>query len=120
MSARTFPTLKAKPVMPLEVDGELVSGGVITSEQEGGYTLTRPRYTRQRRTWGVFNFLSLSSADEQALRTFLVSTLVNGALDFDISIKGVTYTVRLSDGVIKFKRSINGNSCDASFSVVEV
>jgi hypothetical protein len=60
-----FPTLSSKaqscPDEPID--------DTISSKSEGGYTMTRPRNTRQRRKFGPVKMM-LSAADWAALKTF--------------------------------------------------
>lgn len=54
----------------------------IRSDTEGGYTLTRRRHTRTRRTW-TLSWSSMSATDYSTLNTFYTGTAGAGAVIFD-------------------------------------
>jgi hypothetical protein len=114
-----YPTLTKAPSYPLEPDG-VIEDVVLRNPMEDGYVQTRPRTTRARRTWGL-NYRNLPDADIATLRTFEITTLVNGAGSFTWThpLSGTTYTVQLT-GPIKFSRPVVPLHADASFMIREV
>jgi len=99
-----FPTLSKPPSFPLDPDGTL-EDIVIRSQLASGYEQTRPRATRSRRNFGL-NYIGIPDADIALLRTFEMTTLVNGAGSFTWThpLTSIVYTVRLS-APIKYART---------------
>jgi hypothetical protein len=60
---------------------EQVEDDTIRDQMESGYTATRPRFTRARRTWNL-NLRYLTAEDVRAIRTFRDITVLRGALPF--------------------------------------
>ncbi|SDI54054.1 hypothetical protein [Propionivibrio dicarboxylicus] len=116
----TFPTLSRLPDFPLSPDGEPSKDGIISSPMTAGYQVTRPRFTRDQRSWGV-NYKRMSRADLDLLRAFRTTTLKNGALSFEWlhPLDGVVYTVRLESGHITFN-AVAPNAWQVAFTLVEV
>lgn len=96
-----FPSLSKKPSWPMSPDGE-IEDSTIRSQFEGGYELTRPRFTRSRRNWGV-RYVMLSVADKNMLQFFEQNTVRGGADSFTWThpTTGTSYTVRFT-GPIKY------------------
>lgn len=94
-----FPTLSINPSYPLK---EEIEDSVIRSDFEGGYEQTRPRFTRQRKTFTVVYKL-LPDADKQTLENFY-QQLRGGADAFTWThpVYGTTHTVRFTKP-IKFE-----------------
>lgn len=91
-----FPTLTTLPTFPLDPDG-MNEDAVLRSSFEGGYELTRPKFTRARRNWGV-SYPAINSTDKAALVTFETTTTKNGADSFTWThpVSGTVYTVRFT------------------------
>jgi hypothetical protein len=68
----------------------------IRSEMEGGYTITRPRYTRIRRKWNL-QWNAMSGTDYGLLTAFWAATR-GGSLSFSWTCvtDGTTKTVRFA------------------------
>jgi hypothetical protein len=115
----TFPTLTQQAAYPLDPDGEL-EDVILRSPTDAGYEITRPRFTRARRTWGI-NYPALSNADTTTLRAFEQATLRNGADSFSWThpISKTVYTVRLT-GPISYARANGPMLTAASFTLREV
>ena len=96
-----FPTLSRNPA-ELSPDGDPIDS-LLASESDAGYEQTRPKFTRQRRIWGV-TYNELPAADVATLRTYRDTTLVNGSSAFTWThpLLGTTHTVRLIDGKINY------------------
>lgn len=81
----------------------------MRSEMEGGYTLTRPRYTRIRRTWQL-EWRAMSATDYALLTAFYVST--HGGSDsfaWTTPTDGASKTVRFS-GPLKAAMIVPANN----------
>lgn len=101
----TFPaTIKRLDAATFEEEFENVaaSGG----EMDGGYVISRPRFTRApRRTWN-FRFVEMRDTDKKALEDFwkLVKGSSNG-FDWQHPISKTTINVRFGpDMKLRFKR----------------
>lgn len=114
----TFPTLSMDPNIPIDPDG-VIEDAVLRSPTSAGYEITRPKWTRARRVWGV-RYNALPDADAAILRDFEITTLANGALSFTWTHpKGSpTVLVRLA-GPIAFT-TIMRNRNQVAFTVREV
>jgi hypothetical protein len=73
-----FPTLTRVPVYPL---GETGEDSVIRSSSEAGYETTRPRFTKNRKTFKL-SYEGLVSSDKIALNTFYDTTCGSGSAIF--------------------------------------
>lgn len=113
----TFPTLSVAPNYPLSPDGDLEDAS-LRSSSEAGYTQTRPRFTRNRRSFGLE--YELNPTDESALRTFEATTLRNGAdvFEWQHPIRGTTHSVQLS-GPIQWSH-VSFELTKARFTLKEV
>lgn len=71
---------------------------VIRTQFEAGYEITRPRFTRNRATFGL-SWNSMRAADKATLATFYTTTTVNGSLSFTWTHPddGTTHTVRFTE-----------------------
>lgn len=114
-----FPTLSRAPSYPLSPDGDL-EDVVMRSPQASGYEQTRPRSTRARRSFGL-SYKNISDADIAALRTFEITTILNGANSFSWThpITSTVYTVRLA-GPIQYERTRSPGVGDVSMKFREV
>lgn len=115
----SFPALSIDP----SVEGweeESALDPAIRSETEGGYTQTRPRFTRIRGKWSI-SYLYLPVADKNTLKSFERNTVRGGSDSFTWTnpADGVQYTVRFL-GTVKYKMSVNKNLWDISFVLEEV
>lgn len=88
-----WPSIQA-PSYPLAITPE---DAVIRTEFDAGYQQTRPRFTRNRKTWGL-KWTAMPEADWVTLLNFFVSTLANGAGITDWTIPGTSsvYAVRFT------------------------
>jgi len=113
-----FPTLATVPSFPLDPDGE-IEDAVLRSPFTGGYELTRPKYTRSRRIWGL-RYPMLTPADKNTLFTFEQTTLRNGADSFTWThpVTATAYTVRFA-APIKY-HYFDRNKFAVDFSLREV
>jgi len=75
----TFPTLSITPNYPLKEDRE---DAVIRSEMEGGYSITRRRFSRTRRLF-TLEYKNLTQTDKDLLTTFFDDTTDGGGGIFD-------------------------------------
>ncbi|MEA5092463.1 hypothetical protein SDC9_37476 [bioreactor metagenome] len=83
-----------KPAYNLAEDPE---DAVIRSEFDAGYEQTRPRFTRNRTTYGL-SWKAMRTTDKSTLDSFYKNTLANGALMFTWAHPddGITHTVRFT------------------------
>ena len=90
-----FPTLTINPEVPLNENQE---DPTIRSKFEGGYELTRPRFTRIRKAWTI-KYRLLPAADKVLLDTFFNATVLGGADAFNWTnpITSVVYVVRFTE-----------------------
>ena len=63
-----FPTLSVQPL--LTDFAEEPEDSTIRSDFEGGYLQTRPRFTRDRKTFGPVAYLNLTDGDKASLESF--------------------------------------------------
>lgn len=69
----------------------------IRSEMEGGYVLTRPRFTRPpRRTWKT-GFTDISNTEFETFYTFWVEHGTFKAFTYTVKISNETVNVRFAD-----------------------
>ena len=68
------------PSSPLAVELE---DNVLRSKSENGYVITRLKYTRQRKTWPVIRWGSMSREDWLALLRFYQEDTAFGSLIFE-------------------------------------
>jgi len=110
-----FPTLSKNPEYPLSEDRE---DSTVRSDFEGGYEITRPRWTRTRKLFSV-RYKTLPDADKTLLDTFM-DTVSGGADAFTWTHPktSVTYTVRFAKP-IKFEY-ISFELWEVSFDLREV
>lgn len=115
-----FVTLSRAPAWPLSPDGAPVEGSVISGSSQGGYEVTRPRYTRQRREWGV-SFRNLSLADIEDFRDFWSGDIANGsgAFDWTHPVTDEVVSVRLVNGQYEAAQ-VSPTLFDLSFKLREV
>lgn len=94
-----FPSLSINPSWPLDPDGE-IEDATLRSPFEGGYELTRQKFTRTRRNWGV-QYSTLNQTDKDALATFEKDTVKGGADSFTWTHPktATVYTVRFKEPV---------------------
>lgn len=106
MPTLDFPTLSKKP------DGESFKLKVPNPAKEpedtdGGYSITRPKYTRKPPLTFTFAFKDISQADRDTLLTFW-REIVKGssvAFNFRDPTNGVLHNVRFGKGYeLEFKR----------------
>jgi hypothetical protein len=97
----TFPTLSVSPEIDSWED-EVSYNPTIRSEYEGGYILTRPRFTRIIRKWNVV-YKGISDTEMQQVKDFENSIYVGSdAFEWLNPVDNVIYTVRLLEP-IKYK-----------------
>lgn len=85
---------------------------VVASEMEGGYTITRARFTRSPRRKFTFKHVDISDADKTTLQTFW-DDHKGGASAFNWThpISGAVINVRFSpDMKLSFKRTGYGEN----------
>ncbi len=114
-----YPVLSRNP-SSLDPDGKL-EDSTLRSEFTAGYSQSRPKFTRLRRTWGV-SYADLPNADADTLRAFESTTLVNGSAPFVWThpISGITPTVQII-GCISFSSSADKYGVtQVSFTLQEV
>mgnify|MGYP001578067759 CR=1 FL=1 len=114
-----FPSFAVAP----SVEGweeEAASDPTIRSETEGGYTQTRPRFTRIRGKWTI-QYTTMTLADKNTMKTFERTTVIGGSNSFTWTnpADSTQYTVRFL-GTVKYKMHINKNYWDISFVLEEV
>lgn len=113
-----YPTLSSTVSYPIKPDGKL-EDNTIASDYEAGYQQTRPKFTRQRRVWGI-KYNALSTEDKAILVTF--EGTVNGTADAfnwthpkDLT----THVVRFGPPGIQYDL-IRGNRYRVEFTLIEV
>jgi hypothetical protein len=99
----TFPTLSSFKLTEDVIDSweeGLVIDPTLRSEQEGGYELTRSRFTRDRRFW-QYEFPYYTSADKATLMIFERTTVRVGTTSFTWinPLNSTSYTVRFGKPV---------------------
>jgi hypothetical protein len=117
----TFPTLTALTKKPTVEGYEFgpQADSTIKNDVEGGYKLTRARYTRIPLSWNL-SYTPISEANMLILDAFQ-HTVGIGAQMFDWTnpVDNVTYTVRLADK-IRFKMHQKPTLWEAEFVLEEV
>lgn len=99
-----FPTLSRNPSFPLE---EIVEENTIRSNFEAGYELTRPRFTRMRKTFSV-KYELLTNTDKQLIDNFYVQMKGgSGSFTWTNPITAVNHTVRFAEPP-KFEYTMDG------------
>jgi phage-related protein len=85
---------------------ETAENPVIASEAEGGYTLTRPRFTRAPRRTFRFRHRNITDAEKQTLLTFWNDRKGgSGAFNWTHPIQGTVINVRFGpDMEMEFER----------------
>ena len=111
-----FPTLTAQPIYPLSQQRE---DAVIRNSSESGYVLTRPRFTRSRRSFDVV-YNGMSSGDFITLEDFYVNSCGNGSAMFNW-----THPETLEVLTVRFKEPISSslpipNRCSVQMKLEEV
>lgn len=96
MSIADFP-ITQPPTPPYAVGLE---DTVLRSPTDGGYAMTRRKYTRARTTTLDFNWQYLSDDNYLILMTFYETTLANGSLPFNFTL--ITATISRVY-IVKFK-----------------
>jgi phage-related protein len=88
----SFPSLTYAPSYPIKEERE---DSAIKSKTEGGYEISRQRFTRVRRKW-YLGYQMLPETDIATLRTFVDVTVKGGADYFTWTnpMDSNTYTVR--------------------------
>lgn len=84
----------ANPSLPIS---EKYADPALRSKSDGGYTMTRPRYTRVPRTWEL-KWPAMSHADYQTFSTFYTGTAIGGSVSFSWTCPtdGAAKTVRFA------------------------
>ena len=103
----TFPTLSSFKVTEEVIDSwneGLVNDPTIRSDQEGGYQITRCRFTRDRRFW-EYEYPYYTAADKATLMTFERTTVRVGSTSFTWTnpLDSVSYTVRFGEKGVEYK-----------------
>ena len=108
-----FPTISKKPIMPLDFTRE---DSVLRSETDGGYVMTRPRFTRSRAIITV-GYESLPDAEAYAIDDFYVIDCANGSAIFQWThpTRNTVYNVRFKEPV-KISHTSYGY-CDVQFTL---
>lgn len=115
----TFPTLSRKPSFPLDEERE---DAVIRSNFEGGYELSRVKFTKIRYTWTV-SYSLLPDTDKATLEAF-VTSVQGGADSFTWTnpVDSVVHTVRFSQ-IPKYSCTLQNNEAsyfDVNFQLRSV
>lgn len=117
----TFPSsvITSQPSYPFVKKWE---DSVLRSKMEGGYEVTRQKFTRVRRTWEVV-YPYMSSAEVACLSTFVEETVHGGADAFTWTIADstVTATVRFKEPpeITLFEKT-TGYAYSVKFTLTEV
>lgn len=110
-----FPTLSRNPSYPIEEESENM---IIKDSSEAGYEVSRPRFTKRRKTWNlVYN--ALPTADVSTLDTFFIGTAGYGSTIFSWTnpADSASYNVRFSTP--PKVNYITNDLCNLSFSLKE-
>lgn len=110
-----YPTLSVNPELPIDEERE---DSTIKSDFDGGYQLTRPRFTRIRRKFKVI-YKHLPAADKDTLDSFV--TTVKGGADSFVW----THPVSQSQYTMRFEKPpkysyVSYNYYDVEFILIEV
>ena len=97
----TFPTLSSFKLTEEVLDSweeGIVIDPTLKNDSEGGYTVTRSRFTRLRK-WFSYEFPYYTSADKATLQTFIDSTVVVGTTSFTWTnpLNSTNYIVRFAE-----------------------
>lgn len=96
MSYSTFPTLANKP--DSSKHSETVIDPTVRTEMEGGYVVTRARFTRAPRKEWTIGYTYISDAEKQSIETFVASVRVGSAIfNWTNPADNVTYLVRFKE-----------------------
>lgn len=116
---QAYPAISVPPSL-LSPDGALAVDPTLKSQSEAGYELTRAKFTRPRRKWGV-NYDLLNDTDMGLLRAFEVEVQV-GALSFTWThpVSSTVYTVRFGGPITGPDVSKGGINLKISFDLVQV
>jgi hypothetical protein len=102
MPSLTWPSSIPAPHLPLS---ESFDDPAIRTEMEGGYTNTRPRYTRIRGTWPL-KWNALTETHYNTLKNFYKNDTFGGSLFFswttptDESTVNVRFTKKYAGGLL--------------------
>ena len=123
MPTITFPSLS---VPGPAVDGYVQKSvpNVLASQFMNGRVFARRRFPVPRRRWEL-SYTMLTTSDKQALETFFIDTVAEGATPFEFidPVAGSTFTVRFDPSAEPLEQSpLNDNHTRwrARFSLVEV
>ena len=99
-----FPTLSSFSLTEEVVDSweqGFVIDPTIRSSTEGGYDITRSRFTRDR-MWFSYEFPFYTNADKETLETFEKTTVRFGTTSFTWTnpVNSTNYTVRFAEPVV--------------------
>lgn len=95
----TFPTLSAEPDVR-NYSETIAYDPTIRSDTEGGYTITRARFTRLRKKWHIY-YPVMTVTDKDTLQNFEKSVLVGSdSFEWTNPADGQTYTVRFVTSII--------------------
>lgn len=116
-----YPTLTEKPDSQSMVERFLNPG--VRSEYEGGYIVSRARYTRAPRKMFGFSYKALGNTDKIALENFYRT--VKGSADsftWTHPFALTTHTVRFTDTALEFHWAGHGQRAlwDVSLELEEV
>ena len=104
------------PILSKDIDAssfeEESENPVVSTEAEGGYTITRPKFTRAPRRTFTFKHVDISNADKESLRQFWDDRKGgSGAFNWTHPISGLAINVRFSPEMkLKFERSGYGTN----------
>lgn len=91
------------------------------NQSEAGYITTRPRYTRNKKSFKIY-YNNVKNEVFNTLLTFFEDSAIGGAVSFNFShpITEVVYNVRFDEDI--FTREINTNKeyCSFSFKLIQV
>jgi len=90
-----YPTLSINPEYPYVITYE---DSTIRSDFEGGYEITRNRYTRFRRVINV-NYKYMSSTDFTTLNNFYNSVRCTASFNFTCPVTSTVYNVRFAEPI---------------------
>lgn len=114
-----FPTLTVPPSL-ISPNGVVVVDPTLKSQSEAGYEVTRAKFTRLRRKWGIHYDL-LNDAD-MALLCAHEAAMGVGSLSFTWThpISAASYTVRFAGPISGPDVSKGGINLKVSFELVQV
>ena len=112
-----FPTLSINPSFPLDETAEYRT---LKSPSEDGYTITRPQWTKSKKSWHIV-YKVLSNSDYTSLKTFFLDSAKGGALSFNWTNPqdSIAYEVRFKDDSLKASYIID-NYWDVEFDLEQV